>query len=142
MLSIFAKSTSSSAPRFRIQAPPGMHSFRVRFGRLGFVLLLVVLPLFVLRACVVTYVPPDEIGMRQVSFGPGKGLQKQLVEPGYRRAVSGYERVSTFPRDIQVVEFTNNSAESSEGHRQVAAVRVPTVDGYPVDVDQIGRASC
>ena len=34
-----------------------------------------------------------------------------------------------------MVEFTNNPAESGAGHRQMPAINVPTVDGYPVDVD-------
>ncbi len=82
-----------------------------------------------------TYVPPGMIGVRQVSYGPGKGLQKKPVNPGYRREIAGYETIHTFPRDIQVVEFTNNPSESSDKHRQMPAVKVPTVDGYPVDVD-------
>jgi regulator of protease activity HflC (stomatin/prohibitin superfamily) len=75
------------------------------------------------------------VGVRQVSYGPGKGLQKEPVGPGYRREIAGYEKIQTFPRDVQVVEFTNNPAESGAGHHQMPAVKVPTVDGYPVDVD-------
>jgi regulator of protease activity HflC (stomatin/prohibitin superfamily) len=96
---------------------------------------LLLLPLFFLRACLLTYVPPDQIGMRQVSFGFGKGLQKAPVEPGYRREISGYETVRTFPRDVQIVEFTNSPSETGAGHRRIGAIKVPTVDGYPVDVD-------
>ena len=125
---------SAKSPRFRVQFP-FLQQARGKAGKIGLRLLLLLVPLFFLRACVFTYVPPGEIGLRQVSFGPGKGLQKKPVLPGYRRAVSGYERIHTFPRDIQVVEFTNHPAERSKGSRQVAAVKVPTVDGYPVDVD-------
>lgn len=132
---MFSKSASDKAPRFRIQPPPGLQKVRLRFGRFGLLLLLALVPLFLVRACVFTYVPPDEIGMRQVSFGPGKGLQKKPVESGYRREISGFETVRTFPRDIQVMEFTNTPSEGAEGYRQIAAIRVPTVDGYPVDVD-------
>lgn len=124
----------ADAPRFRIQSQ-FLEKFRGRFGKVGRWLLLMILPIVFLRACFVTYVPPDEIGIRQISFGSGKGLQKDAVYPGWRREVSGYERIETFPRDIQVVEFTNNSQEKSEGHRQMAAIKVPTVDGYPVDID-------
>ncbi|HKV10177.1 MAG TPA: SPFH domain-containing protein [Thermoanaerobaculia bacterium] len=97
--------------------------------------MLLLVPLFFLRACVLTYVPPDQIGVRQVSVGPGKGLQKEPVRSGYRRELSSYETIHTFPRDIQVIEFTNSATEKGAGHRQVPAVKVPTVDGYPVDVD-------
>jgi regulator of protease activity HflC (stomatin/prohibitin superfamily) len=125
---------SLKSPRFRVQSP-FLQQLRSRFGRLGFRLLLVLVPLFLLRACVMTYVPPGMVGVRQVSYGPGKGLQKTPVIPGYHREIAGYEKIQTFPRDIQVVEFTNNPSESGAGHHQISAINVPTVDGYPVDVD-------
>jgi regulator of protease activity HflC (stomatin/prohibitin superfamily) len=123
-----------TSPRFRVESP-FLQKVRGRVGKVGFRLLLLLLPLLFLRACVFTYVPPDQLGVRQVSYGFDKGLRKEPVEPGYRREITGYERVHTFPRDIQVVEFTNNPAEASAGHRQLPAIKVPTVDGYPVDVD-------
>lgn len=126
--------SNAGSPRFRVQSP-FLQQIRARFGKIVLRALLLLVPLFFFRACFFTYVPPDEIGVRQVSFGPGKGLQKKPVSPGYRREVSGYERISTFPRDIQVVEFTNSQAETTVGHFQRNAIRVPTVDGYPVDVD-------
>lgn len=122
------------APRFRVQSP-FLASLRSRFGRLARWLLMILVPLFLLRGCFVTYVPPDQIGVRQVSFGPGRGLQKEAVSSGYRREIGGYETVYTFPREIQVVEFTNHPSERGAGHRQIGAIKVPTVDGYPVDVD-------
>jgi regulator of protease activity HflC (stomatin/prohibitin superfamily) len=120
--------------RFRVQFP-FLQNLRGRFGKIAVRLALLLVPLFFLRACTLTYVPPDMVGVRQVSYGPGKGLQKESVGPGYRREIAGYERIHAFPRDIQVVEFTNSPTEGSSEHRQVAAVKVPTVDGYPVDVD-------
>jgi regulator of protease activity HflC (stomatin/prohibitin superfamily) len=73
--------------------------------------------------------------MRQVSFGPGKGLQKQPVGKGWRRQIRGYETIRTFPRDLQIVEFTNTPTEANKDHRTISAVNVPTVDGYPVSID-------
>jgi regulator of protease activity HflC (stomatin/prohibitin superfamily) len=128
--------TSSAKPRFsaRLKLP----SFSFRGGRLLGTLakvFLVLSPLIFVRACLVTYVPPDQIGLRQISLGPNKGLQKTLVTPGYRRQIRSYETVRTFPRNIQVIEFTNSESERSPDHRTVGAVNVPTVDGYPVAVD-------
>lgn len=125
---------NSGSPRFRVQSQ-FLQQLRARFGRLAFWLLAALVPLFVLRACVLTYVPPDQIGVRQVSFGFSKGLQKEPVLPGYRRELAGMEAVHTFPRDLQVVEFTNSESETGSGRRKNAAIKVPTVDGYPVDVD-------
>ena len=121
-------------PRFEFHSP-FLANLRVRFGRIGRLLLLLVLPVAFLRGCVLTYVAPDRVGLRQISFGPSKGLQKELVGPGYRREIAGYERIHTFPRDLQVVEFTNSPTEGSAKHRALAAINCPTVDGYPVSID-------
>lgn len=121
-------------PRFRFHSP-FLADIRRRFGSLGRILLVVIVPVVLLRGCSMTYVAPDQVGLRQISFGPSKGLQKQLVGSGYRRELWGYERVYTFPRDLQVIEFTNNPSESSKTHRVLPAINCPTVDGYPVSID-------
>jgi len=89
----------------------------------------------VLRSCMFTYVAPGEIGIRQISYGLSKGLQKEPVRPGYRREIVSYEKIHVFPSDIQAVEFTNHPAERGAGQVQRPAIKIPTVDGYPVDVD-------
>jgi regulator of protease activity HflC (stomatin/prohibitin superfamily) len=129
--------SAASTPRFRARFPVKLPAFSFRGGRLVGALLkitLLLLPLFFVRACLVTYVAPDEIGLRQISFGPTKGLQKSIVAPGYRRQLRGYETIRTFRRNVQVVEFTNDAGERGS-HRTFAAINVPTVDGYPVAVD-------
>jgi regulator of protease activity HflC (stomatin/prohibitin superfamily) len=125
---------SAGSPRFRVQSP-FLQQVRGRFRRLLLWLLLVFVPVVLLRACFLTYVPPDQIGVRQVSFGSHQGLRHEPVGSGYRRELAWYETVHTFPRDIQVVEFTNNAEETGGGHHLVSAIKVPTADGYPVDVD-------
>src|SRR5262245_15731535 len=67
---------SMKSPRFKVQSP-FLQQLRGRIGRIGFWLVLVLVPLFFLRACVFTYVPPGQIGVRQVSYGFSKGLQKE-----------------------------------------------------------------
>lgn len=127
-----------AVPRFRVQSPLLQMlrgGLRGRLRRVVLPLAAVLVPLLFVRACLLTYVPPDRIGMRQVAFGPAKGLQKDLVRPGYRREIRGYEQIRTFPHDLQVVEFTNNPQETGAGHLKGAAIKVPTVDGYPVDLD-------
>jgi regulator of protease activity HflC (stomatin/prohibitin superfamily) len=125
---------SLTSPRFQLQSP-FLQQLRGRIGKVGFRLLFLLVPLLFLRACLVTYVPPNMVGVRQISYGLHKGLQKEPVDFGYQWQIAGYETIHTFPRDIQVVEFTNTPAETSELHRHMPAINVPTVDGYPVDVD-------
>lgn len=132
------ESATAASPRFKARFPVRVPEFRFRGGRFVgglFKLLLLAAPLLFLRACTLTYVAPDEIGLRQISFGPNKGLQKSLVMPGYRRQIAGYERIRTFQRNVQTMEFTNSPEERGGDHRTISAVNVPTVDGYPVAVD-------
>jgi regulator of protease activity HflC (stomatin/prohibitin superfamily) len=130
------ESATAASPRFKARLNiPRLGSFGGGFLSKGFKLLLVLAPFLFLRACLITYVHPDEIGLRQISYGPNKGLQKQLVGPGYRREIVGYETIRTFPRSVQAVEFTNDSAERGSDHRTIGAINVPTVDGYPVAID-------
>lgn len=130
--------SATAKPRFAARFPLKVPKLSFRGGgcvTLLLKVLLVLSPLFLLRACFITYVPPDEIGLRQISYGSHKGLQKTLVHPGYRRSIRTYETIRTFPRNVQVVEFTDSETERSPDHRTVSAVNVPTVDGYPVAVD-------
>src|SRR3982074_2542153 len=128
--------SASAPPRFRAQFPVHLPSLSGgRFVSTIARILLIISPLIFLRACLVTYVAPDEIALRQISFGPSKGLQKVLVFPGYRRQIRGYETVRTFPRDVQAAEFTNEPTERGTARRTLGGVNVPTVDGYPVSVD-------
>jgi len=129
--------SAAAPPRFKPRFSIAMPAFFKGgpFARLVLRLVLLLTPIFFIRACFLTYVPPDQIGLRQISFGMNKGLQKALVMPGYRRHISGYETIQTFPRDVQAIEFTNDPTERGEDHRTVSTVNVPTVDGYRVDVD-------
>lgn len=129
--------SSAPQPRFKPSFGVRLPKLNAGGGLVRFLLRVsvVLVPLVMLRACLISYVPLDQIALRQISFGPNKGLQKQLVQPGYRRAISGYETIRTFPRNIQAVEFTNDQTERGEDHRTIPAINVPTVDGYPVAVD-------
>ena len=120
-------------PTLHLSLPKSLFSRRIGVYLLRLTVL--ILPLLLFRACFLTYVPPDAIGLRQISFGPSKGLQKELVHPGYRRQLFGYETVHTFPRNVQALEFSNDPTERGTDHRTIAAVNVPTIDGYPVALD-------
>ncbi|MGK2857640.1 MAG: SPFH domain-containing protein [Thermoanaerobaculia bacterium] len=126
--------SENETPRFRVKVP-SFSNFPAKLGKLGCAFVAVLVPLIFVRSCFISYVPPEEIGLRQIAFGSGKGLQKSVVESGYRRQISGYETIRTFPRDVQIMEFTNSESERSPDHRTMPAVNVPTVDGYPVFVD-------
>jgi regulator of protease activity HflC (stomatin/prohibitin superfamily) len=82
-----------------------------------------------------TYVGPNEVAVRQVYMGPGKGIQSELVGPGLRFLMPGYERLHVFPRDIQILEFNDSVITASQSARVEPSIRIQTSEGYQVTVD-------
>jgi len=78
-------------------------------------------------------VGPSEVAIRQVYFGPGKGVQETVYGPGLHLVVPGYERLHLFPRDMQKLEFNSSEKGYSDGARQ--SISIQTSDGYNVSVD-------
>lgn len=87
------------------------------------------------------YVGPDEFAVRQVYLGPGQGVEKDtLYGPGLHLVVPGYERLHTFPRDMQVLDFNDRNRAYGAAHlgtdyTQVPSIRIQTSEGYQVTVD-------
>jgi len=85
-------------------------------------------------------VPVDMVAVRQVYFGPGRGIQKEpLYGAGYWLVIPGYERLHLFPRDVQTLDFNENVREAStrtdSDYHRVNAIRIQTSEGYQVTVD-------
>ncbi len=86
------------------------------------------------------YIAPDEFAIRQVNFGPGKGVQNTIIGPGLQVVIPGYERLHVFPRDLQVLDLNTNDESVSHGdidedYTRVDAIRIQTSDGFQVTVD-------
>lgn len=83
----------------------------------------------------------DEVAVRQVYFGPGSGIQSEpLYGPGTHLVLPGYERLHTFPRNVQTLDF--NDAERSfaaaklgVNYHWAPSIRIQTSEGYQVTVD-------
>lgn len=78
-------------------------------------------------------VGPNELAIRQVYFGPGKGVQEKVYGPGLNLVIPGYERLHLFPRDMQKLEFNSSEQGYSDGVRP--SISIQTSDGYNVSVD-------
>ena len=84
----------------------------------------------------------DQFGVRQVYFGPGKGVRTKIHGPGMHIVIPGYERLHLFPRDLQVLDLNDGEvAHAEEGgshpedYRVAPAIRIQTNEGYQVTVD-------
>jgi regulator of protease activity HflC (stomatin/prohibitin superfamily) len=111
-------------------APRGQGKRMIALGAVAAVLLGGLL----LYATFTTYIRPDEFAVRQIYLGPHKGLQEDIYGPGLHFVMPGYERLHTFPRDIQLLEF-NEGVSASEDAVVSNPIRIQTSEGYNVTVD-------
>ena len=81
------------------------------------------------------YVRPNEFGIKVVKIGIERGVQKQIYAPGLHLVLPfGFEEMDRLPKDIQVLELTNNpKTAATESHQNAAHIQ--TSDGFYVDVD-------
>lgn len=106
-------------------------------GRLAWVVGVVLLGgLFLYNTCTV-YVHPYEVAVKQVILGGEKGIRQDVLGPGLHWLTPGVERLHRFPSELQLLEMTDNPAESGDGanHRVVRAIKIQTSEGYTVSVD-------
>lgn len=84
-----------------------------------------------------TYVRPGQWGVKQVTFGSGQGVHKEIYEPGLYFLTPGAERMHLFPADLQVLEMSDAQVPSAHipNLRAVPALKIQTSEGYTVSVD-------
>lgn len=84
-----------------------------------------------------TYVEPDTFAVRQVYLGPSKGVQRDIYGPGLHLVIPGYERLHTYPRDMQVLNLNDGHNGAAVGGDGITAspIRIQTSEGYQVTVD-------
>lgn len=83
-----------------------------------------------------TYVGPDEFGIKQVMIGLERGIQKKPYQTGYRFVLpEPFEKLHKFPKSIQVLELSNSPITRSHFARHERAAYIQTSDGFFVEVD-------
>jgi regulator of protease activity HflC (stomatin/prohibitin superfamily) len=82
-----------------------------------------------------TYVRPWEFAVRQVYFGPGQGVQDGVYGPGLHFVIPGYEVFHRFPRNIQLLEFNDDTSQASAQASYAPSINIQTSEGYRVAVD-------
>ena len=83
-----------------------------------------------------TYVRPNELGIKQITFGSDKGVRKEVYYPGLHWVTPGTERMHHFPADIRILNLTNDPRErQAEDERKLPALNIQTSEGYAVTVD-------
>lgn len=121
---------SKAVPKVRIPIGIGKSPLRFLFGAVaGFLVLSAVASTFTL------YVQPWEFAVRQVLIGPGQGIEEEVHGPGLHLVIPGYERFHVFPRNLQVLEFNDETLQASAEASYVPSINIQTSEGYRVVVD-------
>jgi len=76
-------------------------------------------------------VPPGQMGVRQVTFGPYQGFSKEALPPGYHWSVPFYSTVHLVPQSVQTLNLDRVMEDGVHG----GSIEVQTTDGSSVDVD-------
>lgn len=123
------KPTLTSIPKVTIPSFSG--------GRLKWILLVggTLVLLLVLFNAFTVYVKPWEFAIRQVYFGPGQGIQQDVYGPGLHVVLPGYERYHVFPRNLQILEFNDDTSQASAQATSVPSINIQTSEGYRVVAD-------
>ena len=77
-------------------------------------------------------VPPGEMAIRQINFGPGHGLSRVGLEPGLHWKIPFYSEIYFVPEKIQLIDFHR---EQDSSPSSFPALEVQTSDRATVDVD-------
>lgn len=87
-------------------------------------------------------VGPGEFAVRQVYFGPSKGVQQGVYGSGLHLVIPGYERLHVFPQDLQVLDLNDSELEwvtkggkMPSDYLTAPSIRIQTSEGYQVKVD-------
>lgn len=115
-------------PRVNISFAPGR--LRILFAVAG-----VLLTLLVLSSAMTTYVRPYEFAVRQVLVGPSQGIDTETIGPGTHLVIPGYERLHVFPRNLQLLEFNDETMQASAEASYAPSINIQTSEGYRVVVD-------
>lgn len=109
--------------------------FRTRGGRILYLLVAIGIAVVVGFNGCVTYVKPNELGIKQITVGLGKGIKPDIYRTGWH--ISGFgERMHHFPADIQLLNLTNDANErTKDDERRIPAINIQTSEGYNVTVD-------
>ena len=81
------------------------------------------------------YVEPNEFGIKIIKVGMNRGVQEKPYVTGLHWVTPGLQEMHRLPRDIQVLELTNNPQNASQFSTLEKAAHIQTSDGFFVNVD-------
>jgi regulator of protease activity HflC (stomatin/prohibitin superfamily) len=108
---------------------------KMRRGRVFYLIVAPLLLALVAYASCSVYIHPNQFGIKQVTVGPGKGVNKEIYATGLHWITPGAEQMHVFPTDIQLLSLTADPNEQGRSDRRMPALNIQTSEGYNVTVD-------
>ena len=99
---------------------------------------LVLLALILVGAYIafLTYVRPNEYGLKQIMIGLDRGIQEERYTTGYHFVLPRpFQQMHRLPKDIQVLELSNSPITRARLARHEKSAIIQTSDGFFVEVD-------
>ena len=114
-----------------------MKEYGIRFGsrRIVPILIVVLVGVILIYSIFLTYVEPNEYGIKVVQIGISSGVQEKAYEAGLHFVIPFVQKMHRLPKDIQVLELTESRASAARDARWDNAAHIQTSDGFFVDVD-------
>ena len=114
----------------------GRRALASRGGRIVYLVAAVGLAVLVSYGSCTVYIRPNELGIKQVIVGPGKGIKPDIHRAGLHWVTPGTERMHRFPADIQLLNLTDDVNERAlDDVRRTPALNIQTSEGYNVKVE-------
>ena len=85
-----------------------------------------------------TVIHPGEFAVRQINYGSKKGVRPEIIPPGLRREIPGYEHLHVFSRRYQNITLRDPQRGDNENSKYVdygEEVNIQTSDGFNIEQD-------
>lgn len=103
-----------------------------------FLIILASIGIFVFIRFLSVYIGPGEFGVKQINIGFlvfEQGIQEKIYDSGYTLQIPVLQQVHVFPRQLQVLDFTDRDPILHKFRHYEKPAFIQTSDGYFVSVD-------
>ena len=119
----------------RLKAKMNGPKFAILKPGIVMILVLALVAVILIYNLFLTYVEPNEYGIKVVQIGMSSGVQEKVYEAGLHFVLPFIHRMHRLPKDMQVLELTDSRASAARNARWDNAAHIQTSDGFFVDVD-------
>src|SRR5262249_61179310 len=95
---------------------------RILKSRLFWLIFVPLLVVYCGANSVTSYVPPNQVAIKQVFYGSSRGIQPDIYKPGVYFLMPGVEQFHLFPPDLPVMNYSDSPTEGAPVQRTRKAI--------------------